>query len=95
MNTMTTPAVAERRRQKVAETAFERVSRAWGPNLSPDTLKARLPLLNAKLEAAKAALDSTWDEAKAGRASAEQFNTVLKTWECTNYAAVTALKAVR
>ncbi len=93
--TTTTAAAAERARQKAAETALERVSRAWGHSLSPDTLKASLPLLNEKLEASKATLDSTWEEAKAGRATPEQFKKALTSWECANYAAVTALKAVR
>jgi len=97
MNTTTTSsaAAAERARQKAAEKALERVCRAWGTSLTPEHLKASLPLLNEKLEAAKQHLDTTWANALAGRASNEQFEYALKTWECTNYAAVTALKAVQ
>lgn len=96
MNTTTTSAAAaELARQKAAETALGRVCRAWGTSLTPEALKATLPLLYGKLEAAKEHLDTTWENARAGRASTEQFDYALKTWECTNYAAVTALKAVR
>lgn len=84
----------EKQRQAASEKAMERVSRAWGRNLGPKDLIAVLPLVNAKLEAAREALNTTWAEALAGRATAEQFNAALKQWETTNYDAVTALKAV-
>ena len=93
--TTTSAQAAERTRHRAAEKALERVSRAWGVHRSPDALKEALPLVYAKLESAKAALDTTWDEAKAGRATQAQFEAVLKTWEETNYTAATALKAVR
>jgi len=95
MTTTTTSAAAERARQKAIEAAFERVSKSWGPDLSPMALKPVLPLLNAKLEAAKAALDTAWEDAKAGRIPREQFDIALKAWENENYAAISALKAVR
>lgn len=96
MTTTTTSAqAAERTRQKAAEKALERVSRAWGAHRGPEALKEALPLVYAKLEAAKETLEATWAQALAGRATNEQFNAVLKTWEETNYTAATALKAVR
>lgn len=96
MNTTTTSAAAaERARQKAAEKALERVCRAWGTHRGPEDLKPVLPLLYAKLEASKAALETTWQEAKAGRANQAQFEAALTAWSCANFAAVTALKAVR
>ena len=95
MTTTTTPAAAERARQMAAEKALERVSRAWGTHRSHEALKAALPLVYAKLEAAKAALETTWSQALSGRANQEQFTAALNTWEAANYDAIAALKAVQ
>lgn len=97
MNTTTTSRAeaAEKQRQAASEKAMERVSRAWGRRLSPKDLIEALPLLNEKLESAREALNTTWADALAGRATPEQFNTALKAWEDANYTAAAALKAVR
>lgn len=93
MNT-TAGKTAEQQRLKAQEATLARVSRAWGPDMSPKDLGDDYKPLNEALEAASEALNTTWLACRAGTATMADFTAALSAWESANYRVLGALKGM-